>query len=119
MDKIIENTFQNLPMSTIKHTSKMHLVCLKLQNEPIPGRLDEKRKVVSEHEKSIISKSKKLKEIKAKLIVRTSCALVAQLMSSRKIANIETHCNQCLSKLYCIHRLPKPFSNKTSKYSYS
>ena len=60
------------------------------------------------------AKLKKLKEIKAKSIVRISHVLVPQLIASNKknINSIEMHCKQCLDELYHIGPLLKTFSNK-------
>ena len=120
MNKIIENKFLNLSMSTIRCTSKMNLACLKLCNEPIPSKLDEKRKAVSEYQKFMISKSKKLKEMKVKSIVRILHVLAAQLIASneKSIRSIEIHCKKCLSKLYYIYQLLNSLSNKTGKNQY-
>ena len=91
-------------MDTSKCTSKMRAIYLKLHNEPILNALAEKKKSVYAHKKSMISKSKKLKELKVEPIVRITCVLVAQIMTSndKNIDNLEIYCKQCLNELHHI-----------------
>ena len=101
----------------MKHTGKMCLIYLKLCNKPIPSKIDEKRKSASEHKKSIIAKSRKIKEVKVELIVRTSHALAAQLMASneKNIGNLEIYYEQCLNELHHVDQLSKILSVEIDK----
>ena len=65
----------------------------------------------------MISKSNKLKEFKVEPIVRTTCMLVAQLMTynEKNIKNLEIYCKQYLNELHQIDQKIKIMSNETDK----
>ena len=68
----------------MKCTSKMCTTYLKLHNQPIPAKLDEKRKAVLQHKDSLSTKSMIINDLKVEPLVRTSYVLVAQLMTSNE-----------------------------------
>ena len=65
----------------------------------------------------MIAKSRKIKEVKVEPIVRTSCVLAAQLMTSNEnnIGNLETYYKQNLNELHHIDQLSKTLSNEINK----
>ena len=117
MDYYLDQQFNNKTMDTLKHTSKMCTTHLKLCNQHIPSTLPEKKKAVHEHKQSMINKSSELKEFKVEPLVRTTYALIAQIMTSNEdnIGNLNIHYKQYMNELNRVDQTLKIISNETGK----
>ena len=117
MDYYLDQQFNNKTMDTSKHTSKMCTMYLKLYNQHIPSTLPKKKKAVHEHKQSMINKSSELKEFKVEPLVRTTYALIAQIMTSNEdnIGNLNIHYKQHMNELNRVDQTLKIISNETGK----
>ena len=111
MDYYLDQQFNNKTMDLSKYTSKMCSIYLKLCNQHIPSTLTEKRKAVHEHKQSMINKSRELKEFKVEPLVRTTYALIAQIMTSNEdnIGNLNIHYKQYMNELNRVDQTLKKF----------
>ena len=97
----------------------MHTTYSKLCNQKILVTLNDKRKAVLLCNELATAKSFKLKDLKVESLVRASCTLIAQLITSneKSIENLTMYCEQYLCKLHYLDEKLKTITNNKDKKS--